>query len=71
MEQKTLVDNRMKDEFEDIAVHKLASADATYSFCVRNVDHRRLNASVEVKTGLELMEFEVLPNQSDAENLER
>ena len=63
---QSVVSKATKDEFEDIEVHKLASADATYSFCVRNLDHRRLNASVEVKTGLELMEFEVLPNQSDA-----
>ena len=47
-------------------VHKLASSDATYSFCVRNLDHIHLKAEVEVKTGLELLEFDVLPNQGDA-----
>ena len=63
---ETILSKGTKDEYEDVDVHKLASADATYSFCVRNLDHRRLNATVEVKTGLELMEFEVLPNQGDA-----
>ena len=60
-----------RNEFESFNVHKLAPADSTYSFCIRNIDKEAVNLNVNIQSGLELMEFELLPDKSDAENLER
>lgn len=60
-----------KTEFEAFNIHKLAPADSTYSFCIRNIDDNSMKINVNIQSGLELMEFELLPDKSDAENLER
>lgn len=60
-----------KTEFETFNIHKLAPADSTYSFCIRNIDDDTMKLNVNIQSGLELMEFELLPDKSDAENLER
>jgi hypothetical protein len=60
-----------KTTFEHFNIHKLAPTESTYSFCVRNIDNDKVKLSVNIQSGLELMEFEMLPNKSDSENLER
>ncbi len=60
-----------KTEFETFNIHKLAPADSTYSFCIRNIDDSTMKINANIQSGLELMEFELLPDKSDAENLER
>lgn len=60
-----------KNEFQTFNIHKLAPVDSTYSFCIRNIDDQRNLLSVNIQSGLQLMEFELLPDKSDAENLER
>lgn len=42
---------------ETINVHKLAPTDSTYSFCVRNIGDDKIKVSVNIQSGLELMEF--------------
>jgi hypothetical protein len=51
--------------YEKIEVHKLANSATTYSFCVKNVEHAILRLSFKFQTGIELMEFELLPDKSD------
>lgn len=60
-----------KTEFEPFNIHKLAPTDSTYSFCIRNIDDMQFKIKANIQSGLELMEFELLPDKSDAENLER
>lgn len=60
-----------KNPFETFNIHKLAPSESTYSYCLRNIDNDKLKLSVSIQSGLELMEFELLPDKSDAENLER
>jgi hypothetical protein len=36
-----------------------------YSFCVHNLCEQDLRTNFTLKTGLDLMEFEVLPNKAD------
>lgn len=60
-----------KAAFETFNVHKLAPSESTYSFCLRNIDDDKLKLNVNLQSGLELMEFELLPDKSDSENLER
>ena len=38
---------------------------------MRNIDAEEMKLNVNIQSGLELMEFELLPDKSDAENLER
>lgn len=60
-----------KNVFETFNIHKLAPTESTYSFCIRNIDNNRMKLKVNIQSGLELMEFELLPDKSDSENLER
>lgn len=60
-----------KNVMEPFNIHKLAPIDSTYSFCIRNIDDARMKLNVNIQSGLELMEFEMLPDKSDSENLER
>lgn len=60
-----------RNEFETFNIHKLAPVDSTYSFCIRNIDSDSVKLNANIQSGLELMEFELLPDKSDAENLER
>ena len=46
-----------KETLETLNIHKLAPIDSTYSFCIRNVDDKRVKLSVNIQSGLELMEF--------------
>ncbi len=46
-----------KNDMETFNIHKLAPAESTYSYCVRNIDNNRIKLSVDIKSGLELMEF--------------
>jgi hypothetical protein len=55
-----------KTNFEAFNIHKLAPADSTYSFCIRNIDNEDMKISTNIQSGLELMEFELLPDKSDA-----
>lgn len=41
----------------------------THSFCIKNIQREILNIIVKFHTGAELMDFELLPDKSDAENL--
>lgn len=56
---------------ESLNLHKLAPSDSTYSFCFSNTDEKRIALALNIQSGLELMEFEMLPDKSDSENLER
>lgn len=58
---QTVYTKQTKTPREATIVHKLASTDATYSFCVRNLDRINLQTKVNIKSGMELMEFQVLP----------
>ena len=58
-----------KNVFETFNIHKLAPTESTYSFCIRNIDNNRMKLKVNIQSGLELMEFELLPDKSDSENL--
>lgn len=60
-----------KTHMETINVHKLAPEDSTYAFCVGNIDEDQMRVNVQIQSGLELMEFELLPDETDSENLER
>jgi hypothetical protein len=60
-----------KNVMESFNIHKLAPSESTYSFCVRNIDAVRMKIALNIQSGLELMEFEMLPDKSDSENLER
>lgn len=51
--------------YEKIEVHKLANSATTYSFCIKNIEHGLLRLSIKFQTGVELMEFELLPDKSD------
>lgn len=57
--------------YERINVHKLASPGGTYAFCFKNIQRDVLNIVVSFVTGIELMDFELLPDKTDAENLAR
>ncbi len=46
-----------KNALETFNIHKLAPTDSTYSFCIRNVDNNPMKMSVNIQSGLELMEF--------------
>ena len=56
---------------ESFNIHKLAPVESTYSYCIRNIDENRMKLKVNIQSGLELMEFQILPDKSDSENLER
>lgn len=60
-----------KSSLETFNIHKLAPTESTYSFCIRNIDNNRMKLKVSIQSGLELMEFHMLPDKSDSENLER
>lgn len=55
-----------KTETETISIHKLAPTDSTYSFCFRNIDNSRAKYQIKIQSGLELLEFQLLPDRSDA-----
>lgn len=46
-----------RGEFESFNIHKLAPADSTYSFCLRNIDDMEMKINANIQSGLELMEF--------------
>ena len=60
-----------KTQLESVSIHKLAIIESTYSMCVRNVDNNEMKLAVKIQSGLELMEFDVLPDKNDSENMER
>ena len=60
-----------KAPLEQVNIHKLAPAESTYSYCIRNIHGEKQTFNVSMQSGLELMEFELLPAKGDAENLER
>lgn len=62
---------KAQNVMESFNIHKLAPSDSTYSFCIRNIDTQRMRIAINIQSGLELMEFEMLPDKSDSENLER
>ena len=53
-------------QYQNLNVHKLASASSTYSFCFKNTENELLRLSVDIQSGLELMEFELLPDKNDS-----
>ena len=57
--------------YERMKVYKMANVAGTYGFCFKNIQRDLLNLVVTFQTGVELLEFELLPDKSDAENLER
>ena len=57
--------------YQSLNVHKLASVSSTYSICFKNIEREVLRLSVDIQSGLELMEFELLPDKNDSENLDR
>jgi len=52
--------------YQNLNVHKLASASSTYSFCFKNNERELMRLSVDIQSGLELMEFELLPDKNDS-----
>lgn len=60
-----------KSSLETFNIHKLAPSESTYSFCIRNIGDARMKLKVNIQSGLELMEFQMLPDKSDSDNLER
>jgi hypothetical protein len=60
-----------KNPYESINIHKLAPSESTYSYCLRNQGSEKIKLQVAMQSGLELMELELLPGKSDAENLEK
>ena len=42
-------------QYQNLNVHKLASASSTYSFCFKNTERDMLKLSVDIQSGLELM----------------
>ena len=54
-----------------IDAHKIASIPTTYSFCIKNEGQNNLSLIVYYETGLQLMQFEMLPDKTDSQNLER
>jgi hypothetical protein len=67
----SLYHKQAQNVMENFNIHKLAPADSTYSFCLTNMEDKRINLTLNIQSGLELMEFEMLPDKSDSENLER
>lgn len=57
--------------YERMEVHKLAPASTTYSLCIKNIQRELLRISLKFQSGVELMEFELLPDKSDTDNLDR
>ena len=57
--------------YESISVHKFAAQASTYSICIKNTERDYLRLGLGIQSGLELMEFELLPDKSDSENLNR
>ena len=55
-----------KSSLESISIHKLAPSESTYSFCIRNIDTSRIKLKTSIQSGLELMEFELLPDKTDS-----
>lgn len=55
-----------KNVMESFNIHKLAPSDSTYSFCIRNIDEAPMRLALNIQSGLELMEFEMLPDKSDS-----
>ncbi len=55
-----------KTPFENVNIHKLAPTESTYSYCIRNIHGEKQTFNVSIQSGLELMEFELLPAKSDA-----
>jgi hypothetical protein len=43
--------------YQNLNVHKLASASSTYSFCFKNNERDLMRLGVDIQSGLELMEF--------------
>lgn len=41
--------------FEHVNIHKLTTEESTYSYCFRNVDQERIQISINMQSGLELM----------------
>jgi hypothetical protein len=41
-----------KSAMETINIHKLAPAESTYSFCIRNIDNLRIKLSLNIQSGL-------------------
>ena len=41
-----------KNDMETFIIHKLAPAESTYSYCVRNIDNNRIKLQVDIKSGL-------------------
>ena len=56
--------------YERMKVYKLANVGGTYGICFKNIQRELLNIVVTFETGVELLDFELLPDKSDAENLE-
>jgi len=53
----SVIYKQSKTQTDNISIHKLAPAESTYSFCVRNIDSARIKLSISIQSGLELMEF--------------
>lgn len=66
-----IVQRQVQEGSDSLNVHKLAAADSTYSFCLRNIDEKSIRLSLNIQSGLELHDFEMLPDSTDSENLQR
>ena len=53
--------------YEQVQIHKFATLASTYSICIKNLERDVfLRLGMDVQSGLELMEFELLPDKSDS-----
>lgn len=50
---------------------KISTTDSPHMFCIKNYASYPATYAVLLNTGIELLELHELPNQSDADNLER
>lgn len=64
-----VINRQVQEGSDSLNVHKLASADTTYSFCLRNIDEKIISLSLNIQSGLELHDFEMLPDSTDSEKL--
>lgn len=52
--------------YQTLNAHKLASVSSTYSICFKNSEREDMKLSVDIQSGLELLEFELLPDKNDS-----
>lgn len=60
-----------KVAMQNVTLYKIASSEALYSFCLINTALSVLELRVELRWGLELLDLQVLPEETDQEEILR